>query len=354
MDASNNRYLQSFPLCPTREESDAMKGIFILLIVMAHNTLLVPTSSAFQNYFYQFHYFAFFILPLFYPRSPLTLKRTANYFIRFYVPYFWFFLITYLAYTVLWKRQGFDPGEFLSVFWGAEISQIKIVTGFHFLWFLPAFFAFSILRDVYSTSATVVKWGLFLIALFVHFSGYLGLPSSAVLRTWIPLGIVQSFFLFPMGVIAFSLLRYIPRFRLKADHEMIHKVYAGCIALLVFALLSFDFIDDRGLGAVTWPAEIRNMLLSVFFFILIYIFRREYSRFRLLKMLGKYSMEIYLFHLFVYNGLMYLVLWTGFPENWITGICVFSLTLLFSMIIIVILSRFPFVQKILFPKELIR
>ncbi|WP_410795592.1 acyltransferase family protein [Parabacteroides sp. FAFU027] len=353
METVQNIKLETFPLCPSREESEAMKGVFIILIVMAHNTLLIPTSSPLQNYFYQFHYFSFFILPFLYPRSSLTLQRTINYFIRFYVPYFWFFLVTYLAYSVVWLRNGFDLIQFLSVFWRGEISQIKQVTGFHFLWFLPAFFIFSLLRDIYSTSGKIVRILLFSISILVHFSAYLGLPSYAQLRLWIPLGIVQSLFLFPMGVISVSILRYVPRFRLRADHESIHRIYAGCLALLVFAILSFDFMENPGLGAATYSEEIRNILLAVFFFTLIYIFRREFSRIRLLRVLGKYSLEIYLFHLFIYNGLMYLVHVSGWTESLFMGLIILCATLLLTLILILILQRSKVLQKILFPKELI-
>ena len=330
-----------------------MKGIFILLIVMAHNTLLVPTSSSFQNYFYQFHYFSFFILPFFYPRTPLTFQRTANYFIRFYVPYFWFFLATYVAYTIVWKHQSFDSAQFISVFWGAEISQIKAVTGFHFLWFLPAFFVFSLLRDLYSTSGKIIKGALVVIALFVHFSGFLGFPSYAELRSWIPMGFIQAFFLFPMGVISVSILRYVPRFRLQNDHGRMHRVYAGCVVFFVFTLLSFDFMDTPALGAEIWTEEVRNMLLSVSFFLLIYLFRKEFSQISLLRLMGKYSMEIYLFHLFIYNGQMYLIHRNEWSENILSGIIVLILTLLLSLTVVLIIQRISILQKILFPKELI-
>ncbi len=348
-----NDKLLSFPVCPTKQESNAMKGAFILLIVLAHNTLLVPTTSVVQHYFYQFHYFTFFILPFLYPPRQLSIRRIGDYFIRFYIPYFWLFLITFLAYNILLKHDVLDFSRFVSVFFNPEISRIKEITGFHFLWFLPVFCLFSILRDFYSSSRLMFQFILFGLALFVHFSGFMGLPSYYEYRIQIPLGVVQSFYFFPMGIITLWVLRYVPGFRIQQEYKsMYNKWYARCLSILIFTILSFDFMRDGELGASAWTGEMRNIFLSVFFFILIYLFRGIILHLPLLQTLGKYSLEIYLFHVFVYNGLILFFYKLGVVMNPFIGIIVFFGTLFISLSIIKLLKKTDFIQKIFFPKEL--
>jgi len=355
MDANNLKINSKarFPVCPTRSESDALKGVFILFVVLAHNAYLVPTATVLQHYLYQFHFFTFFILPFLYPSRRLSVKRINDYIFRYYVPYIWFYAATYITYHIV-KAKSSDLLLFLVPFFSGEISGLKEATGFHFLWFLPAFAAFTLLKDIGFHSRRWVRMLFFVFGLLVHFMGFYGGPGYYSLRTVVPLAIVQAFYFYPIAYITLLLLRYIPHFRLLPEHPPVYRVYCVLLAAFIFFLLSFDFAFDGKLGASSPVAEIRNMLLPVFFFIIFYFSRVVWSGSKLLKAIGKFSLQIYLLHVFVYNILVIFAAELSTNMNLALGALLFLLTLIISYIVAYYVNSTLLIRKIVFPRELFK
>ncbi len=355
MDANNLKInsLSEFPVCPTRSESDALKGVFILFVVVAHNAYLVPTASALQHYFYQFHFFTFFILPFLYPSRRLSAKRANDYIFRYYVPYFWFYAATYIAYHVV-KDKPSDFLLFIAPFFSGEISRLKAATGFHFLWFLPAFAAFTLLKDISFQVYQWVKILFFMLGLLVHFAVFAGGPDYYTLRSAVPLAIVQAFYFYPIAFITVWLLRYVPHFRLLPAHAPVCKVYCCLLSAFLFVWLSLDFFSDGKAESSNYIEEIRNMFLPVFFFIFFYFSRGVWSRSKLVKALGKFSLQIYLLHVFVYNILLIFAPELSTNTNFALGLILFLLTLIISYIIAYYVNNTLLIRKIVFPRELFK
>lgn len=74
----------------SREESNAIKGLLILLIALGHNSILSfawdgcePVEAYFhRNWLYQFHVYVFFMLPFIYNEQPYRKGNLRKYAVR--------------------------------------------------------------------------------------------------------------------------------------------------------------------------------------------------------------------------------------------------------------------------------
>ena len=93
------------------QQSNSIKAIIMLLIVLGHNHILAPNneSSHLFGYLYRFHVSIFFILPFFYNRYDCLCKEAINKIIvRNSIPYVLFFLLCYLLYHFIIIKDGFN------------------------------------------------------------------------------------------------------------------------------------------------------------------------------------------------------------------------------------------------------
>ena len=129
----------------TFEESSAIKGTLILLIILGHNHILAPIEGRLFNYLYDFHVYGFFILPFLYNKK-IDIKRITllDGFIKLWGPYIFFFLLCYFVYQLEIAKDRLEITEIIYGIFNASQRTIKSVTGFAFIWFLPAYYSMTI------------------------------------------------------------------------------------------------------------------------------------------------------------------------------------------------------------------
>ena len=163
----DNQQIQSVPSLISRDESAAIKGFLMLLIIFGHTGLLTTNFQTgertfFWHWLYSFHVYIFFILPFIYgyrrkcPSSQNTKKTTLidippilcdlkHNLLKIGVPYCWFFVISLLVFITVGKGQYNFLGVLYAFFFGNQPLMDQYI-GFNFMWFLPAMLALTILK----------------------------------------------------------------------------------------------------------------------------------------------------------------------------------------------------------------
>jgi peptidoglycan/LPS O-acetylase OafA/YrhL len=146
----------------------------------------------------------------------------------------------------------------------------------------------------------------------------------------------------------------VPHFRLLPAHAPVCKVYCCLLSAFLFVLLSIDFSFDGKSESANFIEEIRNMFLPAFFFIFFYFSRGVWSRSKLLKEFGKFSLQIYLLHVVIYNILITFAPELSTNTNFALGLILFLLTLIVSYYIAYYVNNTLLIRKVVFPRELFK
>ena len=280
-----------------------MKGILILLIVLGHNTILTQNISGLYDYLYSFHVLIFFILPWFYTTKfswNSTIKRST----KLWFWYLAFFVVQVVFYNLLFDTT-FSLGETLKAFFLGGHTLLKGVTGYMYLWFMPAFFFSMLVRDVYTIANKPSR-----IAMIVASIGIVAFFAFHSYTSYI--AIVQGIFFAALGITA-SLLS-LPK---KSIYRwIIVAIFTVCSVLM--------FVDAT-------KSFIRPFMPYIAFLALwsIIEFGKKYLNWA--QHLGKLSMFIYLTHPLISQLLLRVV-----PNNYsqvVYGTIIFLLTTLISIIV---------------------
>lgn len=130
----------------SKDDSSAIKGLLTILIIIGHNHIMAPKTSPLMAYLYTFHVTCFFILPWLYNnKKKLTVKTLGSIIYRNWIPYIIFFVFSLGVFTVLESKHP-DIAELFSAFIIGSQKLLKENVGVLFLWFLPTFCTFSILK----------------------------------------------------------------------------------------------------------------------------------------------------------------------------------------------------------------
>jgi len=308
------------------DQSNALKGLLMLLIILGHNHILVPQTGQLIVYLYKFHIYCFFILPFLYnKRTDLNIKNIVDIFVKNWIPYLFFFLISYFIYHVIVSKDKFFNINFLYGFLNGSTDATKNTAGFICLWFMPAYCSMSIVMLIYNNTNKYVKPIILLIAFtFYCFSGYSGFTIRKLFPI-IPFAITQGFYYFTFGFVTKLLLDKI--------------LYIQYIGALIFIIISVLY----------WTVKLDNFYLVFSFsaFLFVYTFRNLLQKIPLLINIGKYSFPIYLLHIFVYNFLEILM-----QRTLLFGFIDYVLTVAISMLIGYWMINIDFIRKLIFPKNL--
>lgn len=315
-----NEKITRIPISISRDESTAIKGLLIMLIILGHNHILAPYGSSLFIYLYSFHLMCFFILPWFYYSKHNTISWDYVIAIlrRNYVPYTFFFWFCFALFVL--KERTLDI-NWIQTFKGYFISSplnLRLSVGFIFLWFLPSFASFSVLKLLCKVS-TPLKL-LLLIGSFCII--FLPWNMQEWLKNNLPFGLFfAAKFLF-LGWITVRCLTYVPYAR-----------YVGGIVFVIISILHFMGIKQ---GLIM-------QFLPIFAFQTILLFKKLVCN-PILRAIGKYSLCIYLTHMFISTGL-----YRVFPPTLIYGALAYGITLATSYVIAVFIYRTK-LDKIIFPK----
>ena len=335
----------------SREQSTAIKGFLMLLIVLGHCYFLTRNAETgekflYRDFLYLFHVSCFFILPWLYGsgRSIIgggrnLVSNTLKDIVRLGRPYFVFFAVFAIIQWIL-NRSSFDISTIaltVKAFIFGDINSIKNSTNCSFLWFLPAMISCNLFRNLWYISST--GWRIMIIALS------LAIWSAIILRcidqydlyTYVPFAIIQGLQFIIFCAISDTLLR---NFGNNKWLYLIALIVFINIVLVYFCQWRDHLIDIYQLLALIMP---------VIAMLLIYKAKAYLAKSRLLSIVGQYSLYIYLTHVIVLNLLNQILLrLIGNPI--ILGCTVYFTTLVITLTISIYLSRNRLIQKYVFPK----
>lgn len=305
------------------KQSNIMKAIIMLLIILGHNHILAPnnTSSYLFGYLYKFHVSIFYILPFFYNKKYTITRLTIwNTIVKNGIPYFIFFTFCYLIYHFVIIKNGFNLSEFLGGIINAPGYNTKNTTGFVFLWFLPVFLLVS-LGKLIGNRYSWTMYTFFLIGFIICIN------KQAYNLMWnSPFYILKALYYYAMGLSTYILYKYVK--------------YMNYIGTIVFIILTIIY----------WAG---NRQINTFYFSIAgFCILRElttyidFSKISLLKLIGEYSLSIYLIHIFIYNILEKLL-----PNTFIGGMIIYILTVGLSLLISIGIYKINILRSFLFPKS---
>ena len=90
--------------------------------------------------------------------------------------------------------------------------------------------------------------------------------------------------------------------------------------------------------------------MAATFFMMIYSLRKFFVKSRLLSLVGRYSLQIYLVHLYVYGFLAKVVPHGSELGRIDIGILLFILATIISLVIAVVIMKIPWLKRLVFPK----
>lgn len=306
----------------TFPESDAIKGVLTLLIILGHNHYLAPIGGLLFNYLYKFHVICFFILPFFYNKTnKCNFPTFRNIVVKCYVPYFFFFVLCTFIY-VLTSHDSIELNLFkiFYTFFNGSQSLIKENTGFYYLWFLPAFCAFAVIKMLFDNANIYVKF--FIVANSMVLILFFPIASYFIL----PFAIGQGLYYFSFGFITSTLIFKIP-YNIK---------YIGAIG---FVILSIIFLLKNG------NIKLLSFVFPITAFMFLHSLKKIIVYIPYLQQLGKLSLPVYLVHVIVYN-----VLERIFAYSVLNAAITYIVTIILSVIISFLITKIPFVQKLILPK----
>lgn len=306
----------------TLEQSSAIKGVLMLLIMLGHNHILAPIGGQLFCYLYNFHIFGFFILPFLYNKKlSLDIKLVYNNFVKTWIPYIVFFLFCYLTYHILILKNKIDIIEILYGIFNANERTIKDVAGFGFLWFLPAYFSMSLYMMLFANPNKYNYIFIFAVGIILNYN--LNFTIDHLFST-IPFALIQGFYYFNFGFLTKLLLDNIPKIQ-----------YLGA---LVFFIISVLFWYSR-INSAPYVFPISGILF-------IYSLSKLLSKIPLLIKIGTYSFPIYLIHVIIYNFLERIL-----PNDILFGCFDFLMTLAISMLIAYWIVKIDLTRKLILPKD---
>lgn len=229
----------------SREESLAIKGLMMLLIVFGHTGMLTTNYETGSRTFlfswlYFFHVYIFFILPILYGykfKSPIVnrggqcvdiqrvvadIKRDV---VRIGVPYFWFSLLSVFVFVTLGGGQFDFKGILYAFFFGNE-SLIDKYIGFHFVWFMPSMIAILAIKSVYYNSNAKWRLSIIVISVVLWFLAILKIVNRFEVGMYVPFAISQGFYFIIMGLVSRAII----------NKQWSNKVMMPIILLLAIVL----------------------------------------------------------------------------------------------------------------------
>ena len=206
------------------EESNAIKGLLIFLIILGHNRIFsAVASSQCWMWLYSFHVYSFFLLPFFYPEKGINCDRVRNNVVKLLYVYLLWFIIYALCYQIMvhivpsLAKSTSVPTFFQyldAILTGAQ-SLLGATSGFMVLWFLPVMFSMLLikgLRERYKNSKIwpyVLSVGVLCYVILIDFRYKAPFPDSVIhtIDMVTPIAVLRGMGAFALGYLAFNLYK---------------------------------------------------------------------------------------------------------------------------------------------------
>lgn len=346
-DFHNDRY----PSLVNREESAAIKGVYILLIVLGHNYIFTHSTDRLQImlYMYMFHIAGFFMLPYLYGSKGLSWRSIGNHAVRLLWPFIILAISFYLGYYVLFEGNKFAFKDLAEILEKGNAWTLRHFCGFQVLWFLPSMFLAMIIHDLYFYGKKISQIIYLILGLFMV--GGILLPEVDFLRNFIVAiyslpwtlwaALLYGFF----GAICRKILIRISKYKLPA-------ALMCCIIAIWVSIMYFNDIPgwrdpsagDRW-GVVFYP---------IAFMIPVVLASPKICRLNWLRWLGENSLLIYLIHPFIGFIIMYFfpTIYVNPPVVQVAAIIIsFAAILVSTVLITMLIKRCTSIYSFLFPRN---
>ena len=317
---------------------DLLKGLLIILVIIDHNEF---SRSLFPAFLYgmTFHVVGFMAIPFLKPPP----KDFAAYVFRLYYP---FLLVTVAMALAVWWTTRPDPvghmQQLLLALYSGNASLLKSVTQMGLLWFLPSFIALVTMRSAMPLPLMLA------VAVLAH--PFIGSHAVAY-QDWLPMGLLPALYMFPLCVLIAWLHR-----RFLAG---MLAWRAGLAMLLAFGVIKSAQIglgihNEVGFADVADYRSPLALLLNDLEGVSGTLMLFQVARFNwstLVAEVGKFSMQVYLFHAFVALALYKIIMMVA-PQA--GALPLFCLSLAGTIVLTLLLSKLlvgqAFTKRMVFPK----
>ena len=281
--------------------SPGWKGIIIIMIELGHNSLLCKYGSGEDDFYiwrtwiYTFHVCGFFALPFIYGGKKVSLHEYAvaakKSFVKLFIPYSAITLLCVLIASMLGKDLIIS--KVLAAFVVGSQWMTSSYIGFHFLWFLPTMFSVILIRNLYFNVPFFCRLIIILVGVGVYIYSYAGLSLGFL--NYLPFNFVEA--------TKYALIGITCRYVLE-----LNETYVKVIVHMVFIASSVFFLGffDSAYFQINTVKAIIYFILPVSFSCFI-VWYKKLGNNTILQFFGKYSLEVYLFHVIIYNVLLLVV-----------------------------------------------
>jgi fucose 4-O-acetylase-like acetyltransferase len=301
----------------------AVRGILIVLIVLGHNSQFRELAYDLYRVLYSFHVGGFFLLAMLVDPHRVTRAWIMSVVQRYLVPFGLAVVVYGLAYQAIELRfESVDAwlGSMVPAVIVATGYYLDTATGFEMLWFLPCFAVFVVARTFYLDAPRLVQAASFATALLAH--SVVGLlprdvsqnvPWSVVFAVYMAFPAITFRWLWTNHVLATSRNLFIA--------SSISAFACGAVAQVMLGVVISP-------GDLELPSVLNPLSLIVTDVVLIFATLSICllaSSAKVLRPLGRVSLEIYLVH-----GLVGVAIMRGAS---LAGICVSAWMLVTSFLL---------------------
>lgn len=317
-----------------KKTSTTVKGVLILLIILGHNSILMHTQNGdtpilLYRYLYHFHVYCFLILPMLYNVPVMTCSRLKKDISHLFKPYVFLFIALVSYQIILGER--INPERVFEAFISGNEPLIKGALGASFPWFLPTMFTFLILRNTLCWRPKLLKI-VFAISVTVYLlTRVLNVFSLYTFNYF--LGCMVALAYFSVGIIVRKIYLYITQ---KKEYIKFVHLITVVSTVLFFIYYKSNYME-LWFSLNAWVI----MPISVFISLLSIIeVTKEFKFMYALEYLGKITLPIYVFHMFIYNAIVMVIGKLHIPINCFIGVIAFFLTIGLCLFLIKLLKRF--------------
>jgi fucose 4-O-acetylase-like acetyltransferase len=319
---------------------DLLKGLLIILVIIDHNEF---SRSLFPGFLYgmTFHVLGFMAIPFLKAPPRVFTRDYAAYVFRLYYP---FMLVTVGMALVVWTQIHTLP---LALYSGNAVL-LKSVTQMGLLWFLPSFIAIVTLRAFSHQIGTVAQWATLAVSMLAH--PLIGTYASRI-QDALPMGLLPALYMYPLCVlVAFVHKRWL------ADMTITRALAAtlAAFAMVKGVQMAMGLANEVGFAAVADYRQPLAMLVNDLEGISGTLFMFQVARIsfsKLVEQVGKFSMQVYLFHAFVALGLYKLALKVAPSAGPLVLFCVtLAATVLLTLLLSKLMVGQSLTKRAVFPK----
>jgi len=157
---------------------------------------------------------------------------------------------------------------------------------------------------------------------------------------YVPFAISQAFYFILYGIVSRWIIE---------QHFRMTKILPLAVVLLIGLTLVYYLFRKQLASSFINLYAIVNLIMPILVFIVIYSLRDFLAKSRILKIIGKYSLQIYLLQVFVLNAITMVVLHFT-QQSLFMGFVVYIISILATLAMAVLIEKISWLNRILFPQ----